>query len=372
MAQTKGSDSIPDSVIFVQLPKQYIIGDAVLLADVPIPVELGTAREFDISMLKPEALVSGILRVLAVQPEHQHGEYFRTLVKALYPDIVRELASEGVLQVRDGHYAIAESIFKALAGYEPCEARHVLNLAVLYESWAEYYAKTDNPELESQYTQYAHNAYEKLLLWEPAYPDAYFNAAYFYAEQRNFQRAESLFTSFLQLTEDEDKKAEARTILEKLKERNGADKLFKEAFDAIKMGKDEKGITLVTQFLEREPDVWNAWFLLGWAHRQLGNYEQGKKALAKAIELGGTMVDVYNEYSICAMELGDFKESREKLERALALEPENTKIISNLGVLAQKMNNIKEACGFFATVLAIDPDDKLAQTMLKRLGSSPS
>ena len=79
------------------------------------------------------------------------------------------------------------------------------------------------------------------------------------------------------------------------------------------------------------------------------------------------MVDVYNEYSICAMELGKYKESRKHLELALRLEPENTKIISNLGVLAKKTGNLEEARGFFETVLEFDSADQLARNMLKAL-----
>ncbi len=370
MMQQSNRDAIPESIVFIQLPKQFTVGEAVLLPDVPIPVELGSAKEFDVTMLKPESLTSGILRVLAVQPDHPNSAYFRKLVQALYPDIARDLTNEGILQARDGNYGIAENIFKALAGYEPLEARHVLNLAVLYEAWSEHYAKADNQELSAQYADYAHDAYERLLQWEPAFPDAFFNAAYFYAGQSNFERAKSLFTTFVQLTDNEEKKEKAKNALAKLAERTADDDLFKEAYDAIKMGREEKGIELINQFLEHEPGVWNAWFLLGWAYRRLGNYDAGKQALAKAIELGGAMVDVYNEYSICAMELGDYTESRKKLELALKLEPENTKIISNLGVLAQKMNNIDEACGFFRTVLELDPHDELADAMLKKLKST--
>lgn len=370
MTQKSDRDAIPETIVFIQLPKQFTVGEAILLPDVPIPVELGTAKEFDVTMLKPESLTSGILRVLAVQPDHPHGAYYRKIVHALYPDITIELANEGILQARDGNYGVAENIFKALAGYEPEEAKHVLNLAVLYEQWAEYYAKNDNEELRTLYTDNAHDAYEQLLLWEPAFPDAFFNAAYFYANQNNFERAKSLFTTFVQLTNNEEKREKAKNALAKLAERSAHDDLFKEAYDAIKMGREEKGIELINKFLEHEPGVWNAWFLLGWAQRRLGNYDAGKQALAKAIELGGAMVDVYNEYSICAMELGDFSESRKKLELALKLEPENTKIISNLGVLAQKMKNYDEARGFFMTVLELDPHDTLAEAMLKKLQSS--
>ena len=113
--------------------------------------------------------------------------------------------------------------------------------------------------------------------------------------------------------------------------------------------------------------MWNGWFLVGWGHRRLGRWAEGREAFLKALELGADEVDVLNELAICEMELGLLAESRGHLERALRKEPENVKIISNLGVVARKQGRNDEAAGFFRTVLDLEPDDALARDQLAEL-----
>ena len=147
--------------------------------------------------------------------------------------------------------------------------------------------------------------------------------------------------------------------------------MFKEAFDFIKIGDEAKGIERIKAFIERYPDAWNAWFLLGWGQRRLGRYREAIDAFRKAISLGANNADTYNELAICLLELGEYDESRTSLDRALRLEPDNTKIMSNFGVLALKRDDPEEARRFFRTVLAIEPDDPVAKQYMELLEPAP-
>ena len=133
------------------------------------------------------------------------------------------------------------------------------------------------------------------------------------------------------------------------------------------MGQEEKGLEQIKLFLEKNPQVWNAWFLLGWGLRRLCRWSDARAAFEKADELGGGTADTYNELSICCMETGDFAQARRYLLQALELEGDNTKIISNLGFLALRQGNKAEAAGFFRTVLELDPQDKIAAAELAKL-----
>jgi Flp pilus assembly protein TadD len=133
------------------------------------------------------------------------------------------------------------------------------------------------------------------------------------------------------------------------------------------MGKEQEGIDRIRRFLDQHPDVWNAWFLLGWGHRRMRDFEQAKEAFERALELGPRQPDTLNELAICHLELDDLLGARALLTEALAAEPENTKIISNLGILAVKEGNAEEAAGYFRTVLEIEPGDRVAQAYLDQL-----
>ena len=146
------------------------------------------------------------------------------------------------------------------------------------------------------------------------------------------------------------------------------DARFKAAYDLISNGEEEKGLDQIRMFLQNNPKVWNAWFMLGWGLRRIGRFEDGIQAFSKALEYGGdTNSDTYNEMAICHLETGNYEEAKKALLKALAIEPESTKIISNLGYVALREGNIADAQKYFTTVLEFDPDDKIAQTELAKL-----
>ena len=162
-------------------------------------------------------------------------------------------------------------------------------------------------------------------------------------------------------------KQKKEEIIQDINSRNLEDELFKSAYDFIVMGQEEKGLESIKEFLETNPKVWNAWFMLGWALRRLERWSDAKLAFIKAIELGGDNTDTYNELAICCIELEDYSECKKYLSEALRIEPENTKIISNLGFLELKQGNISEAQKYFTIVLELDPNDVIAKKTLENL-----
>ncbi len=146
------------------------------------------------------------------------------------------------------------------------------------------------------------------------------------------------------------------------------DARFKNAYKLIQGGQEEKGLEELRVFLQRNPDVWNAWFMLGWGLRRLGRYADAEGAFNKALECGGdSNADCYNELSICCMEQEKFDQAQAHLLKALEIDPENTKIISNLGYIALKRGEVSTAQKYFQTVLEYDPNDKIAAMELERL-----
>ena len=127
--------------------------------------------------------------------------------------------------------------------------------------------------------------------------------------------------------------------------------------------------------MEHHPKVWNAWFLLGWALRRQGRWEDARSAFIHCLELGQSSTpeltaaycDICNELAICCMELSQCDESRKWLTQALEQEPENIKIISNMGTLALREGRTEEAKSCFRVVLDICPGDPLAAALLKKL-----
>lgn len=372
-----------DSLFFVSVPSSTHFSEtfAGFDSEIPIPVQLSSASELkNSSALTREAILSGILLVLAWDRENQHIEYYQNILKTAFPTISQELTEAAILKIKNGDFELAEEIFMALLGLNPNDSQSILNMALLKDEHAVTMRNSGLDEEAEALDQEAFLWYKHALSLEPPMPNAFFNAGFFYLRQRNYQKARTLFETFLSIetaTDEntQDKKEKAQEIIQNIRLHNLDDELIKAAYDCIMQDQAEKALEHLRSFMETHPKVWHAWFLLGWALRKLNRFQEAKAAFIQALELGNhadsdivsATVDICNELSICTMELGDFKESRRWLETGLAENPENVKIITNLGVLSLKEGKTEEAKAFFKTALEIDPVDQIAINLLQSL-----
>lgn len=356
------------NIIFIAVPDSLgrQIGDFRIDPERLLPVETtsGTDR-YDIHDLAWEQIVSGMLKILAYAPGHDDADYYREFVLAMTPGIVEELTETAIIKSRNEDYGLAEEIFLALRGLQPNEQRPLVNLALFYEQRANAMSLSDEGSAEENY-ELARETYHELFECDPVIPEAHLNAGFFFARLQEFASARPHLASYLDEGDDEEKKTDARELMERIDSQHLSDTKFREAYEQIRDGEEARGIALAREFLESHPEVWNAWFLVGWGHRRLARFEEAKNAFEQALELGPRQPDTLNELAICHLELGDPLGARALLVEALEAEPENTKIISNLGIVALKNGDTAEAASFFQTVLEINPDDEVAETYLKR------
>ena len=372
-----------ESIVFITLPEDFQISKAAMHIDItiPLPVQLpiGSDKDakFDIKSLSEEMILAGILTVLAYDKENPNLNYYRSIISKAKPNIKKELTEAAILKARNEDFDIAEEIFDALRGLDPEDMGTVLNTALFFDQRADSYRKSGLIEDADAYDTDAEFYYKQAMEAEPAIPDAFFNAGFFYLKQKNFSKGKDCFEIYLAYVidiKDEDlgenglyKKQRASEIIRDISNRNLDDELFKSAYDLINNGEEEKGLEAIREFIEKNPEIWNAWFMLGWALRRLGRFEDAKNAFEETIKLGGENTDTLNELAICFMELGDLQKSKKTLLKAFQQEPENTKIMSNLGFVALKEGDIASARGYFSAVLEFDPEDKIAQTALAQL-----
>jgi tetratricopeptide (TPR) repeat protein len=338
---------------------------------IPIPVELSPGMtNLDLGELSWEMILSGMIRVIADDPDDEDAPYYRRFVLSVKPDMLAEFTEAAIIKARNGDYALALEIIAALEGLFPRSPVVLLNKALILEKQAE---NQENAGLEPE-TDLVYQAYQDVLSVQPRFPNGFFNAGFFFMKQGNFETAKECFQTYVMLMEDAEKHEEpeklekAKAILKEIKSRSLDDAIFREAYTCIRQGEEQKGLSKIRNFLERHPDVWNGWFILGWGLRKLGRWEDGATAFKKTIELGGDSSDTRNELAICLMECGDLVGARKELELCLREEPENVKIISNLGIVALRNGDDNEAAGFFRTVLELEPTDPLALEYFKHSG----
>lgn len=372
-----------ETIYFINLPEDYKFSDAAMKIDpsVPLPVQKkteGDPNDFDMNDIQPEQVLAGILTVLAYDKHNEHLEYYRSIIMQAKPNIKKELTEAAIIKTKNEDWDFAEELFLTLRGIDPEDKAVTLNLALFLDQRAESYRRSGLHDDANAYDNDALEYYKDAMNAEPAIPDAFFNAGFFYLKQHDYHEAKGAFETYLALTcdakdEDMDENAQyrqerAQEIVNKISNENMDDAAFAQAYRLISTGKEEEGLDKIRKFIMNNQKVWNAWFLLGWGLRKLRRYEDAMNAFNQAIAYGGDQnSDTYNELAICYMELNNIPEAKKSLMKALSISPEDTKIISNLGFLNLKEGNKQEAQKYFTAVLEFDPNDQIAVTELAKL-----
>ncbi|MBQ9630843.1 MAG: tetratricopeptide repeat protein [Treponema sp.] len=373
-----------ESIYYIQFPENFSLSRTAMKIDpkIPLPVQKKDKAEDDtpnIKDLSQEQILAGILTVLAYDRHNEHLDYYRNVLRNARPGIKKELSEAAILKAKNEDYDIAEEMFAALRGFDPDDMLIVLNTALFFDERASSYRRSGLHEDADAYDNDAQNYYRQAMDAEPAIPEAFFNAGFFYLKQYNYKQAKDCFETYIALiidTPDEElgengvyKRERAQEIINNVTNQNIDDSHFKATYDLISSGQEEKALDEIYAFIKTNQKVWNAWFMLGWALRRLQRFSDAKQAFLESVRCpaGDSQADTYNELAICCMEQGDLQEAKHFLKTALNLDRNSTKIMSNLGFVALKEGKTEEAKKYFSAVLAYDPNDKIALAEIARL-----
>lgn len=360
-----------ERIIYISLPEdiEKKLEGFELDSSIPLPVEPPAGINApDLTSLSWEMIVSAMLKIFAWQPDHPHIGYFRRFIMAVHPGLPEEMTRAAIIKAGNSQFELAEELFRALVNLVPEQDGSFVNLATLFEEVAEALRKEEREEEMEEKLRLGLAAYRQGFRFHPDSGNLHFSAGHFFLQRGNLEKTKEHFSRFLELEpEESQRRTDVEQAVREIEAQFREDQSFTEAFDFIQMGREDQGIEKIRGFLEGNPEVWNAWFLLGWGLRKKENYEEAAEAFSRSIELNNSNPDTYNEMAICNLELGRLQLAEVNLKEALALEPENTRVISNLGILALKQGDRELARGYFRTVLEYDAADPIATKYLDKL-----
>jgi tetratricopeptide (TPR) repeat protein len=346
------------------------IGEFQLDPAVPLPIELPPGRP----PLRPEdiswqAIIAAMLKLLAYRPELEQADYYRRFILAAQPDIKEEFTRAGILKAESGELELALEIFRSMAGLFPDCGQTRNNLALVYEQQAaalERAGGAGEGQRAAALRELAFQAYKAALAAEPELASCHLNFAHFHLRGGNPAKAREHLELFLKLNREPERAAQAQALAARLAGYEQVERACARAFDAIQLGREAEGLALLEPVTREHPELWNAWFLSGWARRRLADYREARAAFERSLQLHPGNPDALNELAICLLELGELPEARRRLEEARGLDPENPKILSNLGVAALRAGRRGEARALFREVLRLVPDDPIARGFLEK------
>ena len=359
-----------ERIVFIDLPDAPGLRVAGFDLDpaVPLPLEIdGQAGDVDPEEITWEAILAGVLKVLAYRPGHRDAAYFRRFVGAVRPEINAELTEAAIFKARNGDLDLAEELFLALIGLFPEDPQPAVNLALTYEERVRAALRAEDRAEADRRRGETLTAYRRALDIDPLFPDAHFNLAFFHSEMADHASCRRHLDLYVKYGTDAEKLQQARKLRDRIEAEGLGDELFRDAVAAIRDGRERQGIEHARRFVIGHPGVWKGWFVLGWGLRRAGDYALARDAFHTALGLGEPQADTLNELSICNLELGDLAECERCLRLALELAPEDTRVISNMGVLQLRRGDTEGALGYFRTVREIDPNDPVAARYLAEI-----
>ncbi len=342
------------------------IGDLQLDPAVPLPIELPTGRPLKPEDISWQAIISAMLKLLAYRPQAAEADYYRRFILAAQPNIKEEFTRAGILKAGHGELDLALEIFRSMAGLFPDCGQTRNNLALVYEQKAAVLEAAGEAERAAENRERAFEAYKAALAAEPGLAPCHLNFAHFYLRSGNPGKAREHLEQFLKHNTDPERAGQARALARRLEGYEQVERTCAQAFDAIQLGREAEGLALLEPVTREHPELWNAWFLAGWARRRLGEYGQAREAFETSLRLHPANPDALNELAICLLELGQPGEARGRLEEARRLDPDNPKILSNLGVAALRAGDRAGARRLFQQVLRLAPEDPIARGFLEK------
>ena len=150
--------------------------------------------------------------------------------------------------------------------------------------------------------------------------------------------------------------------------------LLERAAALRRSGRVEQAIAAYQAVLERDPDLPDSWYNLGWLQRQARQYEAALASYAEALGRGarGPEEVHLNRAVILSDQLARHDEAEAELRAAIAIRPDYLPALLNLGNLHEDRGNREAAQEAYRRALDVAPDDALALSRLAGVATQRS
>ena len=354
------------SIRYIKVPKGMRIESDIFRLDqnIMLPVQLAAGE----TRLTPEgisleSIVSGMLTIIAYDENHKDASYFKDFVLTVDPMLPDKLNKAAIAKEEQKDYEFAEELFLAVYHLMP-QSASCINLATLYSAMAVDARDKGDEEKEDEYLLSAKRTLKDGLRRFGENADILAEIASYEAFTGNLEEAKDYLDRYMAAAEEGEKKQEMKKLLSRIEVQLENDEEIKEAYDFIMLDDTEKAIAAADRFIERNPKVWNGYFLRGWALRKAGKFEEARKDLMKCLELGESSADIYNELSIAELEVGDRTLAKTYLETAADLDPDNLTVASNLSYLYLQDDELDEAREYLEKARYLSGNDEIVRNLI--------
>lgn len=151
---------------------------------------------------------------------------------------------------------------------------------------------------------------------------------------------------------------------------------FNQALAALKSGRDDDALLLLTGMTRKYPGLAGPFTNLGLLYIKQGKLEEAKQSLLQATTVKPDDAVAYNHLGVVYRELGEFKQAQQAYETALKIKPDYADAHLNIGILLDiYLNDLAQALNHYQQYQTLNgsPDDKVEKWIVdlkRRVGNN--
>ena len=279
-----------DKLAYIDLKEESKVED---LKETPLPIYIDDMKEGietgDFAKeINLEIILEAMLLNIAIDKDFIFKEAYIKILKKYLKDIGGFAANKSIHYEKDNK---TKALLVARAGYllDPNNKYNSYLYARLL--WQLAYEVDEN--LESSFIKEALKILQDILKIDDKFQLSYYELGNIYANLGEYIKARSYYNNALRFTEEETAKNEIRNKLISIEDNAE----IEQALYYIGKSQYNEAIKTLSKLLSNTKRA-DAYYYLGVAYQNLGQYEDSIKAFEKSLDHGANFRELYNDYSI--------------------------------------------------------------------------
>lgn len=278
-----------EDFIFDELSDSYLekAGIADILSGVPVPI-----RKSELSGgLSTLTIAKNMAFIIGCDINFKHRDnYVAYITRTFTAEFVKPLLNEGIEAAAKEDYNYALICFRGALLIDP---ESVDALYCYGRACKDAYETGEGEEYIGRFKAESLEAFEKVTLKKPEFDLGYYFLGYAYLNLGLYVKAQLTWNSFMELSENDEQKAEIQEWLDKLDE----PVKIEQGYNHILSGRYHEGIDILSGYMEDERfnTWWPLWYYLGVAHKALGEPETAEKDFLQVLKLSPSNIETMKE-----------------------------------------------------------------------------
>ncbi len=330
-----------------------------MLKDLPLPIYVSDmskgimAGEMDES-IELDNFLEGMLINIGADPEFMHNEEYKSIL-AHYIGDINKYASQKAMEYSDDDINKALLVLRGAYSINPRES--VSSYLYAKALWPMAYEVND--EFKDSFIREALKILQDIITYDENFALSYFELGNIYSNLGEYIKARNFYNIALGKTDMDDARGEIRNRLTEIND--NAD--IEEALYMIGKSDYNGAIKKLTGLLSKtnRPD---AYYYLGVAYQNLGQYENSIMAFENSLDKGADFRELYNDFAISLYMAKREEEALAIIEEGLEKYPADPRLVYNKIQINLSIGRLREAKNDLDELLTYDDlTDEIKQNL---------